>query len=65
MEGAKGADLERGDAVSAVVDGAGGAGKMEDVVDVAYIEGLANILLDKFEARFAAQVGQIRAAAGE
>src|SRR5579875_2926827 len=48
-----------------IVDRAGGRGKMKDVIDPAEVEGPANVLFAKFEARFAAQVGDVLEAPGE
>jgi hypothetical protein len=38
---------------------------VKDVIDFAYVERLANIFLDKFEARVVAQMFEVSAAAGE
>ena len=62
MKRAERADLERGDAMSAVIDRAGGTGEVENVVDAADVEGLADVLFYKFESGFIAQVGEIGAA---
>ncbi len=65
VKGSERADFERGDAVHAVVNRAGRAGKVKDVVDFAHVERLANIFLDKFETRIVAQVLEVGAASGE
>jgi hypothetical protein len=65
VEGAERSNLESGDAVVAVVHGAGRAGEVKNVVDFADIERLADIFFDKFEARLVAEVGDVREPAGE
>ena len=61
----EGTDLECGDAVNGVVDGTGRTGKMEDIVDLAHVKGLANIFFDELETRFVSEVGKVGGAAGE
>src|SRR5208283_2924254 len=58
-------DLQRGDAVRAVVDGAGGTGEMEDVVHFAHVEGLADVLFYEFKSGFISQMREVGQAAGE
>src|SRR5208283_1419080 len=51
VEGSRRPDSQRLDAVLEVIDRAGRRSEMKQVVDVAGIEGLADILRQKFEAR--------------
>ena len=48
-----------------VIDGTGGAGEVEDEIDFAGVEGLADVSIDKFETRVVFQVSEIGLAAGE
>ena len=48
-----------------VIDGAGGAGEVEDEIDFADVEGLADVFFYKIESRIIAEMFEIRAAAGE
>ena len=59
------ADFQRGDAVNGVVDGTGGAGEVKNVIDVAHVEGFANVFFYKLETRIILQMGEVGAAAGE
>jgi hypothetical protein len=65
MKSAERAHFESGDAMSAVINGAGGAGEVEDVVHSAHVEGFANIFLYKLETGLIFEVSEISAAAGE
>ncbi len=58
-------DLQRGDAVDSVVHGAGRAGEVKNVIDLAHVEGLANILVDEFQPRVVGKMGKVGKAAGE
>jgi hypothetical protein len=51
--------------MNCVVDRAGGAGEVEYEVDMADVEGLANVVFYKFEARIILQMVNIREPAGE
>ena len=48
-----------------VIDGAGGAGEVKDEIDLADVEGLANVFLYKLEARIIREVSKVGAPAGE
>ena len=48
-----------------VVDRTGWACEVKDVIHFAHVEGLANILLDKFESGFRAKMRKIREATSE
>ena len=50
LKRAVGADFESGYAVSGIVDGAGGAGEVEDVVEFAIVGGIADVVLFELEA---------------
>ena len=63
-DGSIGADQKSFGAEATVVDGAGGRGEVEDVVDVAGIEGLRNVVIDKAEARFVLEMGEVCRVAG-
>jgi len=65
VESSERSDLQSFDSVNGVVDGTGGTGEVEDKINFAGIEGLANVFFYKFESRLAAKVLQIGAAAGE
>ena len=64
VDGAGGADQQGFDAEAHVVDGAGGRGEVEDVVDLAEIEGLADVLLDEAEARLVLEMSEVGEIAG-
>ena len=64
--GAQRADLQRLDGQFQIINGAGGRGEMPDVIHRHVQEDeLGDILLDEFEIRVAAQVGDIVHAAGD
>ena len=49
MKSSERSDFQRGDAVDGVIDWAGGAGEVEDVVDLADVEGFADVFFYKLE----------------
>ncbi|SPF43877.1 hypothetical protein SBA1_500028 [Candidatus Sulfotelmatobacter kueseliae] len=65
VKSSKGTDFQRRNAVNAVVDGAGRAGKVEDEVNLAHVEGIANILFDELKARLLAQMFEVGETAGD
>src|ERR1700733_11740108 len=65
MKGSEGTDLERGDAMNAVVDRTGRAGEVEDVIDFAYVKWFANVFFHELETRLMIQVCEVGAAPGE
>src|ERR1700689_867036 len=68
IEGVKrseGTNLQRWNAVNAVVHGTRRTGEVEDEVDLAHVEGFADIFLDELESRFVPQVFKIGAPTGK
>ena len=59
VDGSGGADEEGFDAEAGVVDGAGGRGEVEDVIDLARVEGLADVLLEQAEAALVLEVARL------
>src|ERR1044071_6777203 len=57
--------MQRLDAILHVIDGAGGRGEIEDVVELAAVERSADILLEEFEARLVCKVRDVVARSGE
>ena len=62
---AQGTNFKGGDAVQGVVHRTGGAGEVEHVIDLSVVERLVDIELLEFEARFVAQMLEIRNFSGE
>ncbi len=58
-------NFQCGNAVDGVIDGAGGAGKVEDEINFADVEGLADVFFHKLKAGIIREMGEVRAAAGE
>ena len=48
-----------------IIDGAGGRSEVEDIIDLAEIERLADILLAKLESRLLAKMGDVLHSAGQ
>ena len=47
IESSERSDAQRGDAMEGVIDRAGGAGEVEDVIDLTHVEGFADVLFYK------------------
>ncbi len=58
-------DFQRRDAVDGVIDRAGGAGEVKDVIDSADVEGFANVFIYEFEPGFISEMVKVCLASGE
>src|SRR5580704_75113 len=65
VKSSEGSDFQRGNSVDGVVDWARGAGEMEDEIDFADVEGLADVFINKIKARIILEMDEVLAAAGE
>lgn len=65
VKGSERSHLQRSDAVHHVIDRAGGAGEVKDVIDVARVKRLAYVFFYKLETRFIAKMLKIGAPAGQ
>ncbi len=64
IPGPHGADIQRFRTEARIISGAGGRREVEDIIDWARIERLADVLLDQVESSFVAQTGQVGGASG-
>ncbi len=59
VESSERSDFQRGNPVEGVIDRAGGAGEVEDVIDGADVEGLADVFFYEIESRIICEMAEI------